>query len=81
MLFQCSTSRYNAVGQLTCVVCTAPVKNELLWSTHLQSRKHKDNVAALKSKAASVGVKRKPQEQVGVIDYRSTLLENLAMDF
>lgn len=27
-----------------------PVKSEVLWATHLQSRKHKDGVAALKAK-------------------------------
>ncbi len=56
--------RYNALGQLTCVVCTATVKTELLWSTHIQSRKHKDNVAALKSKTLTSNTKRKNPEPV-----------------
>ncbi|XP_064396847.1 zinc finger protein 830-like [Halichondria panicea] len=55
-------AKYNALGQLTCVVCTATVKTELLWSTHIQSRKHKDNVAALKSKTLTSNTKRKNPE-------------------
>ena len=42
--------RYNALEQLMCVICSSHVKSEILWTTHLQSRKHKDNVAALKAK-------------------------------
>ena len=42
--------RYNALDQLMCVICSTHIKSEILWSTHLQSRKHKDSVASLKSK-------------------------------
>lgn len=39
-----------------CVVCSVHVKSEILWNTHLQSRKHKDSVAALKAKKPSPSV-------------------------
>lgn len=34
--------KYNNAGQLFCVLCNAPVKNELLWNAHIQSKKHKE---------------------------------------
>ena len=34
--------RYNALDQLNCVVCGQTIKSELLWSTHLKSRRHKE---------------------------------------
>ena len=45
--------RYNTLGQLSCVLCSAPVKSELLWTTHLKSSRHKETVLALKSQQAS----------------------------
>ena len=36
------SSRYNGVGQLSCVICNLTIKTELLWTTHLQSKKHKE---------------------------------------
>jgi zinc finger protein 830 len=35
-------ARYNNVGQLTCIICNVTVKSEILWSSHLQSKKHKE---------------------------------------
>ena len=34
--------RYNALDQLSCFVCGQTIKSELLWSTHLKSRRHKE---------------------------------------
>lgn len=45
--------RYNALGQLVCVLCNLQVKSEILWNTHLQSRKHKEQVNALKAAKAA----------------------------
>ena len=36
------SDRYNALGQVTCQICSTALKNEILWNTHLQSRKHKE---------------------------------------
>lgn len=35
-------SRYNSVGQLTCVLCNAPVKSALMWNAHVQGKTHKE---------------------------------------
>ncbi len=66
-LLRAHNFRYNGVGQLTCVVCTVPIKTELLWTTHIQSRKHKDNVAAFKKQSlasSAVTTKHGPSQQV-----------------
>lgn len=44
-----------------CVICSCQVKSEILWATHLQSRKHKDMVAALKSKKSQPQSQPQPQ--------------------
>ncbi|XP_066925985.1 zinc finger protein 830-like [Clytia hemisphaerica] len=56
-------AKYNALGQVTCQICNTPLKNEMLWNTHLQSRKHKENVVALKQK--SIAPKR-PADNVPI---------------
>ncbi|XP_054751454.2 zinc finger protein 830-like [Lytechinus pictus] len=42
-------AKYNNLGQLICVVCNQQVKNEILWTAHIQGKKHKDNVLLLKT--------------------------------
>ncbi|XP_033098119.1 zinc finger protein 830-like [Anneissia japonica] len=42
-------ARYNSLGQLSCKLCNIPIKSEILWKSHLQSRKHKESVELLKS--------------------------------
>ena len=37
-----SSHRYNSVGQLTCAVCSVPVKSGIVWPAHLQSKRHKE---------------------------------------
>ena len=37
------------MGQLLCVICNQQIKSNILWITHLKSRKHKDAVTAFKS--------------------------------
>ena len=34
--------RYNSLDQLMCVICNVHVKSDILWPTHLQSKKHKE---------------------------------------
>lgn len=41
-------AKYNSLGQLVCAICNSSVKNEIVWSSHLLSKKHKDNVQDLK---------------------------------
>ena len=44
-------AKYNSLNQLMCVICSVHVKTEILWPTHLQSKKHKETVATLKNEA------------------------------
>lgn len=40
--FSLTIVTYNSSGQLYCVLCNGPVKNELLWNAHVQGKKHKE---------------------------------------
>ncbi|WAR18691.1 ZN830-like protein [Mya arenaria] len=57
-------AKYNGLEQLVCVLCNTVIKTDLLWTTHLQTRQHKEKVEDLKKqkeRAESVGVKRKAE--------------------
>ncbi|XP_041104172.1 zinc finger protein 830 isoform X1 [Polyodon spathula] len=41
-------AKYNSLGHLSCVLCNTPVKNEILWQTHMLGKQHKEKVAELK---------------------------------
>lgn len=51
VVFHC---RYNSLGQLSCVICNQTIKSNILWTSHLKNRKHKDMVAALKAQKKGV---------------------------
>ena len=62
-------AKYNSLGHLSCVLCNAPVKSELLWQTHVLGKQHKEKVSELKASAhtqpqpqQSLPLKRKTQE-------------------
>ncbi|KAH9514288.1 hypothetical protein Btru_028616 [Bulinus truncatus] len=42
-------AKYNSLNQLICVLCNNVIKNDLLWSAHIQSKQHKENILALKT--------------------------------
>ena len=46
-----------------CVVCGLHIKSKILWPTHLQSRKHKDSVAALKGQKSAPASAPVPQSR------------------
>ncbi|XP_022082796.1 zinc finger protein 830-like [Acanthaster planci] len=46
-------AKYNSLGQLVCIVCNCQVKSEIVWPAHLQGKKHKEILAALKQGNAS----------------------------
>ena len=56
MYMSCVTMycRYNSLDQLSCLVCGVVIKSDILWASHLASRKHKDAVALLKNKKSSL---------------------------
>lgn len=41
-------AKYNDVGQLICIVCDVCLKNEVLWSTHITGKTHKEKLEILK---------------------------------
>uniref|UniRef100_A0A8C5K8Z4 Zinc finger protein 830 n=1 Tax=Jaculus jaculus TaxID=51337 RepID=A0A8C5K8Z4_JACJA len=41
-------AKYNRLGQLSCALCSSPVKSELLWQTHVLGKQHREKVAELK---------------------------------
>ncbi|KAK6491706.1 zinc finger protein 830 isoform X1 [Huso huso] len=41
-------AKYNSLGHLSCVLCNTPVKNEILWQTHILGKQHKEKAAELK---------------------------------
>ncbi|KAM6444962.1 zinc finger protein 830 [Rhynochetos jubatus] len=41
-------AKYNSLGHLSCALCNAPVKGELLWQTHVLGKQHRERVAELK---------------------------------
>ncbi|XP_053570569.1 zinc finger protein 830 [Bombina bombina] len=45
-------AKYNSLGQLSCVVCNAYIKSELLWQAHILGKQHKEKVAELKGTKA-----------------------------
>ncbi|XP_021244179.1 zinc finger protein 830 [Numida meleagris] len=49
-------AKYNSLGHLSCTLCSAPVKSELLWQTHVLGKQHREKVAELKgAKQAASG--------------------------
>lgn len=42
-------AKYNSAGQLTCIVCNCVVKNELVWTAHVNGRLHREKVLSLKN--------------------------------
>ncbi|XP_072378674.1 zinc finger protein 830 [Diabrotica undecimpunctata] len=41
-------AKYNEQGQLTCVLCKWVVRSESVWSLHINSKKHKENIEIAK---------------------------------
>ncbi|XP_060681466.1 zinc finger protein 830 [Hemiscyllium ocellatum] len=48
-------AKYNSLGHLSCVLCSAPVKNELLWQTHILGKQHKENLEKQKTTKQTTG--------------------------
>ncbi|XP_062813984.1 zinc finger protein 830 [Anolis carolinensis] len=41
-------ARYNSLGNLSCSLCNASVKSELLWQTHVLGKQHKEKLEQVK---------------------------------
>ena len=60
MVCVCVPCRYNSLDQLLCVVCGQQIKSDILWTSHLKSRRHKDTVASLKAGKSSASSQPQP---------------------
>ncbi|XP_048786545.1 zinc finger protein 830-like [Lagopus muta] len=50
-------AKYNSLGHLSCTLCSAPVKSELLWQIDVLGKQHRERVAELKgAKQAASGL-------------------------
>ncbi|GLH10996.1 Coiled-coil domain-containing protein 16 [Gryllus bimaculatus] len=43
-------AKYSAKGELTCIVCDSVVRSEAVWTVHINSKQHRENIAKLKRK-------------------------------
>lgn len=41
-------ARYTDAGQLMCILCKSIIRNETVWTVHLNSKTHKENIALAK---------------------------------
>lgn len=41
-------AKYTDAGQLMCILCKSVVRNETVWTVHLNSKTHKENIALAK---------------------------------
>ncbi|XP_064193408.1 zinc finger protein 830 [Anguilla rostrata] len=41
-------AKYNSLGHLSCVLCSVPVKSEILWQAHVLGKQHKQKTSELK---------------------------------
>lgn len=48
---------YNSLGHLSCTLCSAPVKSELLWQTHVLGKQHRE-VSGRQRPPSPVGERR-----------------------
>lgn len=48
-------AKYNSAGQLSCVLCNAHIKTEILWQAHVLGKPHKDKVSELKGVQQGAG--------------------------
>jgi len=41
---------YDDSGQLFCILCESVVRSEAVWNIHINSKKHRENIARVKRK-------------------------------
>ncbi|XP_038653642.1 zinc finger protein 830 [Scyliorhinus canicula] len=64
-------AKYNSLGHLSCVLCSAPIKNELLWQTHVLGKQHKENLEKQKATKQTTGPSTVPVGKRKVTDAES----------
>ncbi|KAI8583985.1 hypothetical protein K450DRAFT_220911 [Umbelopsis ramanniana AG] len=68
-------AKYDTQGRLTCLICAIPVKNEVVWPSHLSSASHKQTLAKLRQmKEAPQTTQRENKVQARTASQRDTLV-------
>jgi zinc finger protein 830 len=68
-------AKYDTQGRLTCLICAIPVKNEVVWPSHLSSASHKQTLAKLRQmKEAPQTLQRDNKVQARTASQRNTLV-------
>lgn len=68
-------AKYDTQGRLTCLICAVPVKNEVVWPSHLSSASHKQTLAKLRQmKEAPQTKERETKVQARTASQRDTLV-------
>ena len=69
-------AKYNASGQLQCVICCLQIPNDKAWAVHVLTRKHKDTMSSMKI-AATKTSRREPVSKVVVSSNQSKKLKSI----
>uniref|UniRef100_A0A3Q4BN87 Zinc finger protein 830 n=1 Tax=Mola mola TaxID=94237 RepID=A0A3Q4BN87_MOLML len=51
-------AKYNSLGHLSCVLCNIQVKSDILWTTHVLGKLHKEKVAEVKGAKNQAGTQQ-----------------------
>ncbi|CAG5132647.1 unnamed protein product [Candidula unifasciata] len=80
-------AKYNSLNQLVCVLCNNIIKNDLLWTSHLQSRQHKEKAVAIKTQGpdkpdhlSNTPLKRKAVDDTVKVDRKRPKSEKNTQD-
>ncbi|XP_067866831.1 zinc finger protein 830 [Heterodontus francisci] len=71
-------AKYNSLGHLSCVLCSTPIKNELLWQTHILGKQHKENLEKVKTTNQTTGPSLVHTSTIPVIKRKATDAESQA---
>ncbi|XP_067861302.1 zinc finger protein 830 [Heptranchias perlo] len=71
-------AKYNNLGHLSCVLCSIPIKNELLWQTHILGKQHKENLEKLKTTNQTTGPSLVHSPTVPIVKRKATDAESQA---
>ncbi|KAI9284170.1 hypothetical protein BC943DRAFT_86293 [Umbelopsis sp. AD052] len=68
-------AKYDTQGRLTCLICAIPVKNEVVWPSHLSSASHKQTLAKLRQmKETPQAMPRENKVQARTASQRDSLV-------
>ncbi|BFZ07753.1 hypothetical protein BsWGS_10792 [Bradybaena similaris] len=77
-------AKYNSLNQLVCILCNNVIKNDILWTSHLQSRQHKEKAIAIRTQgpdkpehlASNTPLKRKGSSDITELERKKLKSES-----